>query len=315
MHGEPPGMRSARLLALAGLLVAALAGQALASPALDVVADTASVRSAAPERLRLDVTHLVDRTTTLRAGAPVPSDGPGIGPGSRLRVTIPGEGSFTCSANFIWAQGTKLYLGSAGHCFLPGDKTATHGPGADYDARGVITKVCVSNCQTGGLLSSQTGALVELGRVVYARQSGEGGDVGNDFGLVEIPLGQRSLIRRTLPVWGGPSVSGNLSNGEIACHYGNGVGVGELFLTKARFGIGRTGSPRSWVAQTPAAPGDSGSALAACTLQGSDLVGREAVGTLTHLAPGQGAVVGTTMERSIALAAQAGLRISPVLAP
>ena len=299
-------MRLLRLvLAVLALTVSAAAGTA--------TAQSVPTAAAVPERLRLDVSDWVDRTTTVRAHAPVPDTADGIGPGSALLITIPNEGTFICSANFVWAQGGKRYLGAAGHCFLPGTKTATHGPGKDYDANGVTTRVCVSECLTGGELTGLTGAFVALGRVAYARQTGLGGDVGNDFGLVEIPASRAALIRPAMPMWNGPSVSGTLAAGDLACHYGNGVAVGEVFPTKGRVGVGLRTNPTFWAADTAAAPGDSGSALATCVSDGAGLHGVKAIGILTHIAPGQGGIVGTTMSRAVAMAAEAKLQISPVL--
>ena len=49
-----------------------------------------------------------------------------------------------CTANFVWSTGSTQYLGAAGHCFIPQGTTATHGPGADFDASGVLVSVCVN---------------------------------------------------------------------------------------------------------------------------------------------------------------------------
>lgn len=297
------------LITVLALLLAAL-----------VLPAQAAAPSGAPgpsyERLRLDVTGLADDTRTLSAGAPIPDMADGIGPGSDLLITIPNEGTFICTANFIWAQGSARFLGSAGHCFLPGDKSATHGPGKDYDASGVRTRVCVSGCAFGGLMSGRnavTGTFVELGKVVYARQSGEGGDVGNDFGLVQIPAGLVKQVRPAMPVWGGPTKVGVLQSREVTCHYGNAAGLGEVYPTKGRLGLGLRSNIRFWSAAIPSFQGDSGSALNTCSADAADVRGVKAIGILTHIAFFEG-IVGTTMSRAVELAAQAGLRISPVLA-
>ena len=272
----------------------------------------ATAGASAPERLRLDVTGWADHTRTLSAGASVPDQADGIGPGSNLLITIPGEGEFICSANFVWAQGSTRYLGAAGHCFLPAAKAATAGPGADYDAKGVVTRVCVSACAFGGELSGLTGTYVTLGKVAFARQTGAEGDIGNDFGVVQVPAGAVRQLRPSLPVWGGPSVEGTLGAGETTCHYGNAVGFGEVYPTKGRLGIG-TGSHGSyWSAVMTSAPGDSGSAVGTCSVGASGVHGVKAIGILTHLSSVD-VVVGTTMSRAVALASQAGLRLTPVL--
>ena len=60
------------------------------------------------------------------------------------------------------------YLGTAGHCFLPDNATATHGPSADFNAAGVKVSVCVAGCAFGGKLSRYnelTGTYAALGAV------------------------------------------------------------------------------------------------------------------------------------------------------
>ncbi len=289
-----------------GIALLALLVLALALPA------QAGARASGPERLRLDVTGWADHTRTLSAGAAVPDQADGIGPGSNLLITIPAEGTFICSANFVWAQGSARYLGAAGHCFLPETKAATAGPRADYDAKGVVTRVCVSACSFGGELSGLSGTYVTLGKVAFARQTGAEGDVGNDFGVVQVPAAAVRQLRPSLPVWGGPSTSGVLAAGDTTCHYGNAVGFGEVYPTKGRLGVG-TGSHGSfWSAVMPSAPGDSGSAVGTCSVGAGGVHGVKAVGILTHLSSGD-VVVGTTMSRAVALAGQAGLQLTPVL--
>jgi hypothetical protein len=96
----------------------------------------------------------------------------------------------------------------AGHCFLPADGKATHGPGADYDAWGVTVQVCVENCEGNFRTDLLVGTLVNLGKVAYARQTNATGDedVGNDFGVVEIPPEAVALvIIRNAKFWIGDS--------------------------------------------------------------------------------------------------------------
>ena len=98
---------------------------------------------------KIDLTKELDKTVTIPPEVVTPEAARNIGPGSALLITIPDEGRFGCSANFIWTGGGKTYLGAAGHCFVPADRKSTHGPGADYDASGVTVQVCVEPCATG----------------------------------------------------------------------------------------------------------------------------------------------------------------------
>lgn len=277
-------------------------------------------------RPRINLTAMLNRTTVIPAHLVTPAMAQNIGPGSHLLITIPGEGTFGCTANFVWAGGTTRYLGAAGHCFVPAGFTATHGPGADYDASGVVVRVCVSNCSFGGETGFiLTGDLVQLGSVAYARQTASGGDIGNDFGVVTIPTALAPLIRASMPVFGGPTGVDTIEPAEPVCHYGNGVIVGETFLTMARVGIGGGSESTYWMGDLAAAPGDSGSAVVTCDSDGTGFHGRGAAGILTHLSVQvcpcdvgsltfyQGFVFGTTTARAIEMAQEAGLSLSVVL--
>jgi len=281
--------------------------------------------SGAEVRPRLDVTGWVNATRTIPAQLVTPAMAQNIGPGSNLLIDIPGEGTFGCTANFIWASGNDRYLGAAGHCFLPAAAVATHGPGANYNASGVVVQVCVNNCSFGGETGFVvTGDLVQLGAVAYARQTGPGGDVGNDFGVVTIPLALAPMIRASMPVFGGPTSVDTVTQGELICHYGNGVIVGETFLTMARVGVGGGSNATSWMADLVAAPGDSGSAVQTCDGGLTGIHGRGAAGILTDISVSvcpcnvgsmtfqHGVVSGTTIARAIAMASEAGLALSVV---
>ncbi|MFZ6002973.1 MAG: hypothetical protein ACOYXM_03490 [Actinomycetota bacterium] len=239
------------------------------------------------------------------AGVPAPNAGDGIGPGAYLLIDQTDGNTYICTANFVWQdQSGKRYLGAAGHCFLPpeGPEASLGDPG-QYVTR---VQVCVSGCTFGGQLGSAfTGELADLGDVAYARQS----DVGNDFGLVEIPAGTTG-VRYNVPVWGGPSgTPATPDPGDTVCLYGNAGGLGEVFATKARFGVAGVSDDDAWFASIPSAPGDSGSAVVSCPM----LTGGAAAGVLTHLATnGTGFIAGTTIEQAKQLAAQVGLQISIV---
>jgi hypothetical protein len=271
----------------------------------------------APVRPRLDLTGAIRRTTTVPLALVTPAMAENIGPGSHLLIEIPGAGTFGCTANFVWASGATRYLGAAGHCFVPEGMTATHGIGADFDAAGVQVSVCVSNCSFGGQTGFLvTGTMVRLGAVAYARQTAADGDIGNDFGIVAIPASLAAQIRPSMPVFGGPSSVETVAQGTPLCHYGNGVVVGETFLTMARAGVGGGSTPAYWMGDLAAAPGDSGSAVVTCGLSGTDLRGRGAAGILTHLGVEVGVqhgfVFGTTIARAIEMATEAGIQLTVV---
>lgn len=237
---------------------------------------------------------------------PGPSAGDGVGPGSYLLIDHVDGNSYICTANFVWRSGTATYLGSAGHCFLPADVEAA--PTNDPDRYVTRVQVCVSGCAFGGQLGAVLqGTMQDLGPVAYARQERGKVAVGHDFGLVTVPAGMP--VRPAVPVWGGPTGVAPIGVRQPVCVYGNAMGLGEVFATKARFGLGSSTHDGAWYANLPAFQGDSGSALVNCP----GLSGTTAVGILTHLATdGTGVVAGTTVAQAVAMAAEAGLDISVV---
>ena len=289
------------------------------------------------------------------AHLPVPSGSNGIGPGSQLIIDRP-DGSFLCTANFIWENtstetttttkgngkgfdksGGKgkggqqestvtttktTYLGSAGHCFLPVDTSATHGSDADYDPARSTVYACYADCDFGGQLGAFLegihGTFVRLGAVKYARQDRGGEALGQDFGLVEIPSELSDHVRPTMPVWGGPSSVEEVSLGSGVCVYGNAAGFGETFPTKARAGAGLGLGPdeKHWEAAIPSFQGDSGSGIVTCGPDADGLHGLGAAGVLTHigLARDTARMLGTTMGQATEMARlDAGLSIKVVL--
>jgi len=265
----------------------------------------------------LDLSRAIDQTTTVDLAASLPAQAVGIGPGSHLLTTIPGPdgGTFGCTASYVYASGSELFLAAAGHCFLPEGTTATAGRDVDHNTSGTVVKVCVASCSFGGASGFIiTGQLKTLGAVVYARQeeSRGGEQVGHDFGLVRIPTSLHSQVRTSMPVFGGPASVGTLQTGEQVCHYGNGVVLGEVFPTMGRTGLGIVSGPKAWFAATAAAPGDSGSAVQTCAPTADGLTGVEAIGTLTHLT--DRGTAGTTNAQSVAMASRdAKLSIALVL--
>jgi hypothetical protein len=268
-------------------LTGCLLGAAVSDNAAAAVFAAAQTAAVTVVRPRINLTHMVKKTKVVPLQLMTPQMASNIGPGSHLIIEMPGEGTFGCTANFVWESGSTRYLGAAGHCFIPAGTTATHGPGADYNAAGVRVSVCVSNCSFGGETGFVlTGDLVTLGAVAYARQTAADGDIGNDFGIVTIPASLASSIRPSMPVFGGPHTIEEVQQFQPVCHYGNGVLVGETFLTMARVGIGGGSTSTYWLADSLAAPGDSGSALVTCESDGTAFHGRGAAGILTHLAVG-----------------------------
>lgn len=323
---------SSRLSALA--LAATLAACADAAPELTAPeAASADLLSQSGtdvqiKRPKIDVTKWLNKTIRKPPNLLLPAGPEGIGPGSPILITIPNDGTYGCSANFVWRDGSRYYLGAAGHCFVSATAKSTHGEAADFDASGVTVDVCVQNCEGNFDAMTLVGTVVTLGRVAYARQTDPTAteDVGNDFGVVEIPAAAVHLIRPSMPVWGDFEGVETMEFGNYACHFGNGVVTGETFVTKARVGVGGGSDAASWYGDFIAAPGDSGSGIIGCESDGLSFSGTRAIGVLTHLGVGTGEVeyngiktkvehgfvLGTTIARAIEMGREAGLNLSLV---
>lgn len=258
---------------------------------------------------RLDLSDVELRTTS--ASLPLPEQAHGIRPGSQMFIEFE-EFTAGCTANFVWrdARSGALYIGAAGHCFLPADVSASRKAataeekrnGDAFSTKDLTVSVC-ADCTYGGLtgLAVVEGDVIELGDVVYARQVEANGDghVGHDFGLVRIPRDAEDLVDPSLPQFGGPDgVSPDaISEGHPINQYGAGVANGEIYPTMGSTGVseGDAGTPESWFAAIRASPGDSGSPIIGSHTDGGTDDDGKAGGILTHLTTlGIG---GTTMQQ------------------
>lgn len=316
---KPFGVRRPRFIVavLAAVLVVVVVPAGRAGAGLDAPAPAAASPAAAdglvPAIRNLTAAGVVDRSTTVSADSLPPATE--IGPGSHLFIRR-GANLYACTANFVWQSGGVQYLGSAGHCFLEDDETATHGPAADASTADVEVSVCVEQCYFGGKVGFiYTGVEVELGPVAYARQEYKQEVAGYDFGVVAIPPDLSSRVRPAMPVWGGPTgIAPATSLIGPACHYGYGVVVGEAFPTQARTGTRFIQTEKFWTGHLAAAFGDSGSSVVACAPGPGGLQGAGAIGVLTHLNFGTSTTLGTTAAQAIVLAREAGLSLTLVTA-
>jgi len=179
-----------------------------------------------------------------------------ITPGSQTVTT----GSGQCTSNFIYTNGTDVFIGQAAHCSSTGDNTQTDG--------------CTTQSLPLGTTVEIEGAS-HLGTLVYnswiaMQQSGETNPdlcAYNDLALVKIDPADVAKVNPSVPHWGGPVAldTNGLTAGEDIYSYGN---------SSLRFGF-RPLSPKigtnnselggGWghdtTMITPGIPGDSGSAL------------------------------------------------------
>lgn len=175
----------------------------------------------------------------------------------------PGTWADGCTANFVYTNGTSLFIGSAGHCFTEGD----------------IVR-----------LGNRSAA----GDVVFAIDGG----IGHDFALIEVRDAFEDRVSAEMCAFGGP-VGGHqgslLGRAMVSDGHGRIVAFpGDSILPprpRAGAGVAWGAASFTWTATMMA--GDSGNPVAT---RGPS----EAVGTHTHSLPGPDAIAfGTRWDRGI----------------
>jgi hypothetical protein len=178
-----------------------------------------------------------------------------------------------CTANFIFTNGSDVFIGQAAHCASTGGQTDTDGCLAGSLPLG--TPVTVEG-------ASQPGTLVYSSWLTMQEQGEADADTCayNDFALIRLDPADHGSINPTVPHWGGPVSldTDGTTAGERVYSYGN---------SSLRFGITQL-SPKTGVSLgsnggwshdvytlSPGIPGDSGSAFLSSTGQ--------AMGTLSTL--------------------------------
>jgi hypothetical protein len=179
-----------------------------------------------------------------------------------------------CTANFVFHDGTDVYIGQAAHCSGTGGSTETDG--CTSASLPIGTPVTV-----GG--ASEPGTLVYNSWITMQARNETNPDACayNDFALVRLAPADAAKVNPTIPHWGGPvavNTTGTTA-GQRVYSYGNSSlrqGIAAL-SPKTGISLGDAGAGWSHNVATvsPGVPGDSGSAFL-------DSTGR-AVGTLSTL--------------------------------
>jgi hypothetical protein len=176
----------------------------------------------------------------------------------------PGVQTYTqgaqCTANFIYTDGTNVYIGQAAHCSTVGSDTETNG------------------CTTGSLpIGTEVVVLgaSKPGKMVYnswlAMQAAHENDPNacayNDLALVQLDPADVASVNPSIPVWGGPvavNTSGTTA-GDSVYSYGNSILRLGVTLLSPKIGTSSGDDGAGWThivsTITPGIPGDSGSAF------------------------------------------------------
>lgn len=187
------------------------------------------------------------------------------------------EGAGTCTSNFVFTNGTDVFLGQAAHC--AGTGPATEIDGCTAGSLPLGTPVEVEGASRPGTLAySSWLAMQEVG------EEDDNACMFNDFALVKLDPADVASTNPSVPVFGGPTGidTDGTETGDSVYSYGRSELLFGLFSDKTGTSLGTLGGGWTHIVETlpPSVPGDSGSAF---MTDGGSALG--VLSTLTLLAP------------------------------
>jgi hypothetical protein len=206
----------------------------------------------------------------------------------------PGVMTFTagaqCTANFVFTQGSEVYIGQAAHCSGTGGATETNG--CDSGSLPLGTPVEVDGASQPGTLVYNSWLTMQA-----VGETDTNACQYNDFALIRLDPADHAKVNPSIPTYGGPiGVGGATAAGDRVYSYGNSslrLGV-TLLSPKTGISLGTAGG--GWThpvyTLTPGIPGDSGSAFlnangqaigVLSTLAIAPLAGSNGVSDLAHM--------------------------------
>jgi hypothetical protein len=209
--------------------------------------------------MRRNATVVCAVVIALAIAALAPAAASAWAPASQAAVH-PGVQTFTagaqCTSNFVYSDGSNVYLGQAAHCSGTGGNTETNG--------------CTSGSLPIGSQVDVTGAS-KPGTMVYnswltMQANGESNPDTcqyNDLALVKIDPADVGNVNPSVPGFGGPTGVGGAAQGDTVYTYGNSELRGGVTKLSPKQGIvvltEGNGWSRTVYTVTPGIPGDSGS--------------------------------------------------------
>jgi hypothetical protein len=215
-----------------------------------------------PRRL-MPVLAAVAALAACAGGAASASAAPAWAPAATATIH-PGVQVFTdgaqCTANFVFADATDVYLGQAAHCSGTGAATDTNGCTAQSLPLGTPVDVTGAD-HPGTLVYNSWLTMQSLG------EADPDTCAFNDLALVRIDPADVAKVNPSIPFWGGPTgIDGDGTvAGDKVLSYGNSELRGGIAALSPKEGASLGDDGNGWshtvYTATPGIPGDSGSAF------------------------------------------------------
>jgi hypothetical protein len=172
----------------------------------------------------------------------------------------PGVQTFTdgaqCTSNFVFTEGSNVYLGQAAHCSGTGGATETNG--CDSGSLPVGTPVEIDGASRPGTMVYNSWLAMQA-----TGETDPDACAYNDFALVRVDPADVDKVNPSVPGFGGPTGVGGAAEGETVYSYGNSSLRGGVTQLSPKQGIVVATEGNGWsytvYTATPGVPGDSGS--------------------------------------------------------
>jgi hypothetical protein len=162
-----------------------------------------------------------------------------------------------CTSNFVFQEGTEVFLGQAAHCSGTGGQTETDGCSSGSLPLGTAVEVTGAS-KPGTLVNNSWLAMQAKGEADPATCA------YNDLALIRIDPADVGKVNPSVPAFGGPTGVGSVGGlGATVYSYGNSSLRGGIAKLSPKQGIVVQNEGGGWshvvVTLTPGIPGDSGS--------------------------------------------------------
>jgi len=161
-----------------------------------------------------------------------------------------------CTSNFVFTQGTDVYLGQAAHC--SGTGSATDTDGCTSASLPVGTPVEIDGASRPGTLAYNSWITMQA-----KGETNVDTCAYNDLALVKIDPADVAKVNPSVPGFGGPTGVGGAADGSTVYTYGNSSLRGGITKLSPKQGVVYATEGNGWsrtvFTVSPGIPGDSGS--------------------------------------------------------